>query len=873
MARQNKSHHLSQHNRARHPMPPSRDAGVIPLVTFDQGRYTLDEGALRILAEYKKSVCIIACAGKFRTGKSALLNCLCRCEDGFAVGDTTQACTKGLWLRVQPLEEDETRVVLVVDTEGIDSLGDQSSNEHDVRVFTLALLLSSSFLYNSVGAIDEAQVSTLSLMTKISETVHMRHAGDDESHDGRLADAMPAFYWVLRDFGLRMEARGGGECSVDQYMEEALQSHPSSSVDRNRVREAIREAFPRRQVIPLSRPTQSDSTARLGPHSVSRRFRVQIDDMRHKLLREIVPVAAEGVPLGGAAYVEMARSYVRALNEPDAVPVIRDAWSMAAEVQARDLRDDVVAQVAREVDSLCGKHATPQQLATALAKVVATAVDRFERGALQTSDELVERLRRDLGERTDAAVRQCREALGVRLAAQLHALGDEIERAEGIEAVLRAIDRVDRDTVSAFERDSDAVVRWRADVYGRMRDWILPHAVRATEAIEALRSAENDREALTALAEARATTAEERVARADVRLMQVESRVAQLEAELATALTQKDEADANLADERERSSMLQTRLLSTLQMATESSTGEADDAEDKDDEARDDEGSPTHNEDSVGTVDVARTARLELELHAVRDEASELVAVRETLNRENEGLRRDQARTEKQWEERLREFKERHDEMRERARVDAAEEVAHARDELKNAQQRETELRKTVAETERREARLQASLSALETGYARELRVEKEGTLAARALAEDLQARMVSMHSATLEDLRKRDATARERLQQMLSEKVELQVARAEATGAVERARAEVKDLKRRMSTRDDFDRETKRMRDDLHDERARRESVEHEVTRLRTRCEDAVRVREEALTRAHTSERENASMQRELVLSKAEAA
>jgi hypothetical protein len=65
---------------------------------------------------------------------------------------------------------------------------------------------------------------------------------------------------------------------------------------------------------------------------------------------------------------------------------------------------------------------------------------------------------------------------------------------------------------------------------------------------------------------------------------QVESRVAQL----ATALTQKDEADANLAHEREWSSMPQTRL------------------KDKDDEARDDEGSPPHTEDSVGTVDVAR---------------------------------------------------------------------------------------------------------------------------------------------------------------------------------------------------------------------------------------------------------------------------
>jgi hypothetical protein len=42
---------------------------------------------------------------------------------------------------------------LIVDTEGIGGLDED--NNHDMRIFTLAILLSSYFLYNSMGSIDE----------------------------------------------------------------------------------------------------------------------------------------------------------------------------------------------------------------------------------------------------------------------------------------------------------------------------------------------------------------------------------------------------------------------------------------------------------------------------------------------------------------------------------------------------------------------------------------------------------------------------------------------------------------------------------------------------------------------------------------------
>ena len=82
-----------------------------------------------------------------------MLNCLCDNENGFKVGDTVQACTKGIWVYKTPLVKNEDKIVIVMDTEGIDAL--DADDNHDVRIFTLALLLSSSFIYNSSGPIDD----------------------------------------------------------------------------------------------------------------------------------------------------------------------------------------------------------------------------------------------------------------------------------------------------------------------------------------------------------------------------------------------------------------------------------------------------------------------------------------------------------------------------------------------------------------------------------------------------------------------------------------------------------------------------------------------------------------------------------------------
>lgn len=146
------------------PKPTGGDDGkAINFIVYDkEDGFEVSEEAKEFLLQMKdEDLGVIAVAGKYRTGKSFLLNRILlqqTADKGFGVGPTINPCTKGLWLWNQPIELTDPRTnkpfkCLVVDSEGIGAFNEDQN--HDTRIFLLALLLSSYFIYNSMGTIDE----------------------------------------------------------------------------------------------------------------------------------------------------------------------------------------------------------------------------------------------------------------------------------------------------------------------------------------------------------------------------------------------------------------------------------------------------------------------------------------------------------------------------------------------------------------------------------------------------------------------------------------------------------------------------------------------------------------------------------------------
>ena len=236
---------------------------AIQFISIEQssGQFQINQEAVEILEESENQVAIICIAGMYRTGKSLLANLLSGAkDDSFQVSPSVDACTRGLWFYSEPItiqKEEEIIEIYLMDTEGLGGI-DKNQN-YDIAIFTLGLLLSSFFIYNSIGVINENELTNLSLVTNLANRIQTLEEEEDAVH---LINHFPTFLWLLRDFALDLKDEHGNDISSDEYLElalEELDSEDQKIEEHNAIRATIKRFFPERYCATLIRPVDDVS--------------------------------------------------------------------------------------------------------------------------------------------------------------------------------------------------------------------------------------------------------------------------------------------------------------------------------------------------------------------------------------------------------------------------------------------------------------------------------------------------------------------------------------------------------------------------------------------------------------------------------------
>ncbi|XP_033014655.1 guanylate-binding protein 1-like [Lacerta agilis] len=315
-------------------------APVCLIENMPDGKLVVNREAAELLAGICQPVVVVAIVGLYRTGKSYLMNRLAGKRKGFCLGTTVQALTKGIWMWCLPHPYRSDLSLVLLDTEG---LGDvqKGNTQNDSWIFALAILLSSTLVYNSIGIIDQNALENLHYVTELTKKIKAKaSSGEDteEENSAKFIRFFPDFIWALRDFTLQLEI-DGHPITEDGYLEEALrlQEGDTQQIQKfNMPKSCIRKFFPSRKCFTFDRPANGKKLHKLE--------HLEEDDLEEGFLEPVgrfcqhiwetsrLKTVPGGQVVTGRMLEKLLKIYVDAINSGD-VPCLENAVLALSEIE------------------------------------------------------------------------------------------------------------------------------------------------------------------------------------------------------------------------------------------------------------------------------------------------------------------------------------------------------------------------------------------------------------------------------------------------------------------------------------------------------------------------------------------------------------
>ncbi|XP_054547509.1 guanylate-binding protein 7-like [Talpa occidentalis] len=325
----------------------------ICLVENRKKQFTVNPEALRILEKISEPVVVVAIAGLYRTGKSYLMNRL-------AGQNRVQSETKGIWMWCVPHPSKPKHTLVLLDTEGLGDM-EKGDPKNDCWIFTLAVLLSSMFVYNSFGTINHQALEQLHYVTELADLIRTKSSprSDERNDSAEFVSFFPDFVWAVRDFTLELELHGH-PITEDEYLENALKlikGDDTQTQMSNLPRECIRKFFPKQKYFVFDQPTSDKKLLHHMEEVSENQLDLNFQEQSRKFCSYIFTHAEaktlrEGITVTGHGLGTLVLTYVDAINS-GSVPCLENAVTTLAQLKnseaVRKAADHYSQQMAQRV--------------------------------------------------------------------------------------------------------------------------------------------------------------------------------------------------------------------------------------------------------------------------------------------------------------------------------------------------------------------------------------------------------------------------------------------------------------------------------------------------------------------------------------------
>lgn len=311
-----------------------------------------------------RKISVVTFCGPANTGKSYLCNRVMDLEykkagdAAFEVssGSTEEPCTEGImmWDRLIPLTgeqgEDLGIDLVVLDAEGLNS--SRRGFDDDVKMFAVAVLLSSQIVYNQRGPITDQSLEDLSLIQMLTTEIKYRNLNEQGQEFHKF---FPELLWALRDFQLDFK-----HLKADSYLEQCLEQergHSDTILQQNSIRLALRKFFPTISchpfVCPVADPSQAAHLSTLGKGHLNPSFIQSCEALRENIFRRPKSKEISGKHLTGFMLLGLSLDLIESFNKKEP-PVVLQALERVVSIESdryvEQLFEEMVAKIMEQFD-------------------------------------------------------------------------------------------------------------------------------------------------------------------------------------------------------------------------------------------------------------------------------------------------------------------------------------------------------------------------------------------------------------------------------------------------------------------------------------------------------------------------------------------
>ncbi|CAN0913655.1 Guanylate-binding protein 7 [Linum grandiflorum] len=316
---------------------------LLPLVYCDEsGKLKTDPDALRALREIQgPAAAVSVCGPSHPTTHNSIFNELVGRNSGHNVALKDSSLRGGLWMWSVPLKrtavDGSQYNVIFLDGEGLDAC-DQTV-AYNMQIFSLAVHLSSTVVYNLMGGIDESSSDARSFAAETSKHIRNKVYGAQDTIS-ELGQFSPSFVWLLKDL------HSGTTRASQKIATTDHQGHSRGSVSvvkedvapANDICESFRGIFSNKECFALVRLLKDENGLQYLGCAMLEQFQSEHQSQLAALTKfayeKAMPKQVGGTVITGSILASIIECYVDALNI-GATSTLSSLWQDVAESECR----------------------------------------------------------------------------------------------------------------------------------------------------------------------------------------------------------------------------------------------------------------------------------------------------------------------------------------------------------------------------------------------------------------------------------------------------------------------------------------------------------------------------------------------------------